>query len=110
MQNINRLRDILKSPKKIIIVPHSKPDADALGSSLGLAAFLQKKQHQVLVISPTEYPDFLTWMKGNNEVLIYRQDPEKAENEIASADVIFTLDFCALDRAGDLEDFIRSLF
>ena len=107
MQNIESLRDLLESPKNIVIVPHSKPDADALGSSLGLGAVLLKKQHKVNVISPTDYPEFLNWMKGNDEVLIYSKNSNLVVKTISEADIIFNLDYSSLDRTGSLENLIR---
>ena len=64
----------LSSPRKIVITTHVKPDADALGSSLGLSNYLIKKGHEVTVISPSDYPYFLTWMKGNDQVLDFSID------------------------------------
>ncbi|NOS56836.1 MAG: bifunctional oligoribonuclease/PAP phosphatase NrnA, partial [Cyclobacteriaceae bacterium] len=57
MKDLEGLRTLLASPKKVVIVTHFKPDADALGSSLGLAGYLAKKGHSVSVISPSDYPD-----------------------------------------------------
>ena len=57
---------------------HVKPDADALGSSLGLAGYLLKLGHQVRVITPTDYPEFLNWMEGNEDVLVFEKDKEKS--------------------------------
>ncbi|MDX1903088.1 MAG: bifunctional oligoribonuclease/PAP phosphatase NrnA, partial [Thermonemataceae bacterium] len=62
MENLNQLKEFLSSPKKIVITTHHKPDADALGSSLGLAGYLKKLGHQVNVISPSDYPRFLHWL------------------------------------------------
>ena len=45
----------LSSCKNIIIVTHKTPDGDALGSSLALYHEL-KKNHNVNVIVPNEYP------------------------------------------------------
>jgi len=92
----------------MVIVPHVNPDADALGSSLAMAAVLQKKGHQVQVISPTDYPQFLNWMKGNNEVIVYNKGNEAAANKIiAESDVIFCLDFCSLNRTDKMETTLR---
>ena len=52
MQNLNQFKDLLSTSRKCVIVMHTKPDADALGSSLGLAGYLLKKDHDVTVISP----------------------------------------------------------
>jgi phosphoesterase RecJ-like protein len=69
MKNLAAFKSLINQPKRVVIVTHFKPDADALGSSLGLAGFLRKKDHQVSVITPSDYPDFLAWMPGNNSVL-----------------------------------------
>lgn len=99
---------LLSAPKKIVITTHTKPDADALGSSLGLAGYLKKKGHEVKVISPTDYPDFLKWMKGNSEVLIFNEHPEeKSVKFIESADIIFCLDFSSLNRINELGELVR---
>src|SRR5690606_3175727 len=99
---------LLSAPKNIVITTHTKPDADALGSSLGLAGYLKKKGHEVKVISPTDYPDFLKWMKGNDEVMIFTEHPEeKSKKIVEEADVIFCLDFSSLNRINDLGDLVR---
>lgn len=108
MQDINSFKKLLDKPKRIVIVPHVNPDADALGSSLGMASVLKKKGHEVKVISPTDYPAFLHWMKGNDEVLVYNEGNESAANEIISdAEVIFCLDFCSLNRIDKMEQPVR---
>ena len=108
MQQINELRELLQSPKKIMITTHHKPDADALGSSLGLAGYLKKKGHQVTVITPTDYPSFLNWMSGNDEVLIYSHRTDgQAQAIIKDAEVLFCLDFSALSRINELGGYIR---
>jgi bifunctional oligoribonuclease and PAP phosphatase NrnA len=109
MQNIQILQQYLSSPRKIVIITHFKPDADALGSSLGLALYLKKKGHIVNVITPSDYPDFLNWMKGNKEVLVYQKDkPKKALDLAEQADLICCLDFSSLNRVDNLGDTIRN--
>ena len=44
---------------KIVIVSHVSPDGDAIGSSLGLAQFLDSQDKTVNVIVPNAFPDFL---------------------------------------------------
>ena len=93
----------MNQPRKVVIVTHVKPDADALGSSLGLAGYLKKKGHTVKVITPSDYPDFLTWMPGNSEVLIFQKDkPKAAEAFISQSDIVFCLDFSSLQRINEL--------
>lgn len=103
MQNLEAFRQLFQVARKVVILTHFKPDADALGSSLGLSGFLKKKGHEVKVITPSDYPDFLTWMPGNNEVLIFHRDkPKAAEDFISQAEVIFCLDFSSLQRINEL--------
>ena len=103
MQDFQAFKELLNTPKNIIIVTHHKPDADALGSSLGLSGYLKKKGHQVTVISPSDYPNFLRWMKGNDEVLIYEKSKKHSINQlIEAADIIFCLDFSSLPRINEL--------
>lgn len=107
MQNIQGFKDLISTPKKVVILTHFKPDADALGSSLGLAGYLKKRNHTVKVITPSDYPDFLTWMPGNNEVLIFQKDkPAAAESFIKDAEVICCLDFSSLKRINELGEMV----
>jgi phosphoesterase RecJ-like protein len=111
MEKIEAFRALLSAPKKVVIVTHFKPDADALGSSLGLAGFLQKKGHSVQVITPSDYPEFLTWMPGNKTVhAVVKENPEHlkiANTFIQAAEVIFCLDFSALNRINSLGETVR---
>lgn len=107
MQKIQAFKELISSPKKIVITTHLKPDADALGSSLGLAGYLKKKNHQVEVITPTDYPGFLSWMAGNEEVIVFEGNEARSAALVNEADIIFCLDFSCLSRINDLGDMIR---
>ncbi len=111
MDNLQAFKSLISHPKYVVIVTHFKPDADALGSSLGLAGFLRKKGHTVQVITPSDYPEFLTWMPGNEGVISLSKDsdePErKASEAITKADVIFCLDFSSLKRINQLGDMVQ---
>ena len=98
MKDTAALRDFLKTPRKIIITTHANPDADALGSSLGLYHFLSKGKHDVRVIVPTSYPDFLEWMPGNDQVINYEEKSDKSNEYISQSDLIFCLDFSGYKR------------
>ncbi len=111
MKNLAQLKALLSAPKRVAIVTHFKPDADALGSSLGLAGFLQKKGHQVKVITPSDYPEFLAWMPGSETVLSLSKNSKLPETEsegiLARADIIFCLDFSGLNRINELGDMVK---
>lgn len=111
MKNLAAFKSLISQPKRVVITTHFKPDADALGSSLGLAGFLRKKNHQVSVVTPSDYPDFLAWMPGNSSVLaLSNQHPEneqKAAVLIQNAEIIFCLDFSSLSRINSLGEMIK---
>lgn len=108
MQNLKSFKEFLSSPKNIVITTHHKPDADALGSSLGLSSYLKLKGHQVNVISPSDYPEFLYWMEGHEEVINYEAGNENRSAQIIeSADIIFCLDFNNLYRINALGKLVR---
>lgn len=108
MQDIEAFRNFLETPRKMVILTHFNPDADALGSSLGLSRFLKKKGHDVIVITPSDYPDFIGWMPKPGEVLVYKRDRvEKIASIIAQAGGIFCLDFSALHRINDMGEMVN---
>ncbi len=108
MQSIQGLKELLSSPKKILITTHHKPDADALGSSLALRGYLLKKGHEVTVVTPSDYPAFLNWMSGNEEVIIFDGNEAKANKLCEEAEVIFCLDFNALSRINKFGESVRN--
>jgi bifunctional oligoribonuclease and PAP phosphatase NrnA len=83
----------LNNPRKVVITMHQKPDADAMGSVLGLQHFLVQLGHQVQVISPTNWARWLDWMPGVQEVLDYELHRSQSDELIANAEWIFCLDF-----------------
>lgn len=88
---------------------HQKPDADAMGSTLGLYHFLKQFGHQATVISPTNWASFLNWMPGCKEVLDYERDTEKANTFLDNADWIFCLDFNVLGRTKRMAEKLSSV-
>lgn len=106
MLNLAELKEILAHPQKIVITTHHKPDGDALGSSLGLYHYLIQKNHDVQVITPTDYPEFLHWMPGNDKVMIYTEHKEKAVALVNEATLIFCTDFNSLSRINDLGEIV----
>jgi phosphoesterase RecJ-like protein len=109
IQDIQAIQLLLSTPKKIAIIPHRGPDGDAMGSTLGLYHFLLKNNHHPVVVSPNEFPDFLAWMPGSETVKIYEKDKEKCTKILEEAELIFTLDFNALHRTGEMENVLAKL-
>lgn len=102
-QDITSIKQLLSTPKKIVIVPHKNPDGDAIGSTLGLYHYLIKGQHKVNVLVPNDYPKFLKWIPGNDTILKHDTQTKACNDLINDADIIFTLDFNAFHRTGNME-------
>ena len=102
-QDITSIKQLLSSKKKIVIVPHKNPDGDAIGSTLGLYHYLIKGNHQVNVLVPNDYPSFLKWIPGNDIILRHDSKTKACHTLIEAADIIFTLDFNAFHRTGNME-------
>lgn len=104
MKDIQEIFSLLDKPKKLVVTMHQKPDADAMGSSLGLYHFLVSLGHDVNVISPTNWAEWLKWMKGAEGVIDYETNAVKANSILNEADLIFCLDFNALFRTKNMAD------
>ncbi|MES2268368.1 MAG: DHH family phosphoesterase [Bacteroidota bacterium] len=102
MLDLASLTELLSQPRKIVITTHHKPDGDAMGSSLGMYNYLIQQGHHAKVIAPTDYPEFLNWMPGNGEVIIFTENRDLSATLIADAEIIFCLDFNALSRINDM--------
>ena len=109
IQDIEAIQLLLATPKKIAIIPHRGPDGDAMGSTLGLYHFLLKNKHHPVVVSPNEFPDFLAWMPGSETVKIFEKDKQNCTKILEDAEIIFTLDFNALHRTGEMEHVLAKL-
>ncbi|WP_281234567.1 DHH family phosphoesterase [Flavobacterium gelatinilyticum] len=103
IQDIQAIQLLLAAPKKIVIIPHRGPDGDAMGSTLALYHFLLKNNHQPTVIAPNDFPDFLAWLPGSETVKIFERDTENCTKILEEAEIIFTLDFNAFHRTGEME-------
>jgi phosphoesterase RecJ-like protein len=109
IQDIQAIQLLLATPKKIAIIPHRGPDGDAMGSTLGLYHFLLKNKHHPVVVSPNEFPDFLAWMPGSETIKIFEKDKQNCTKILEDAELIFTLDFNALHRTGEMEQVLAKL-
>lgn len=104
------IQQLLATSKKIALIIHQSPDGDALGSGIALSTFLQKKGHNVSLISPDTPPLFLSWLPNIGSLLSFDQeeDRKKATQAIKQADLILCLDFPVLHRAGAVAPLIKA--
>ena len=108
--NLSLLRELIEKPaQKMVILSHTNPDGDAVGSSLAWAEALRNNGHSVTCIVPNKYPYYLDWMTGIRDIVIFKTDTEGlAEKAVSEADIIFCLDFHSLSRLDSLGDMIAA--
>jgi bifunctional oligoribonuclease and PAP phosphatase NrnA len=99
---VQQAKHLFKKANKVAIVTHQSPDGDAVGSTLALADFLQQQEKLVQVIFPDPFPEFLEWMPGSKDALIYSMQPKACEAYLNNSDVIVCLDFNQLKRLGSM--------
>lgn len=96
----NKFHEFISQFKHVVIVSHVNPDGDAIGSSLAFYYFLLKLGIDAKVIIPNDFPSFLSWMPGVENILIYDKNQEKGVGYLNSADLICCLDFNHFSRTG----------
>ncbi len=107
MEELKTIKELLSIPKDVVIVSHRSPAGHAVASSLGLRHYLEKIGHVVKIILPSDYPDFLGWMPGVNDILIFDEFPDESREIVAKAGLIFCLDFNSLDRIDKLGEAVK---
>jgi phosphoesterase RecJ-like protein len=100
LKGFEDLKMFLEKPKNIVIVGHRNPDGDAMGSTLALKLYLDKKGHNCTVVVPNEYPEFLHWLPGSDTTYRFDWQNSQSQRAINNSDIIFLLDFNALHRVG----------
>lgn len=95
---VSKFIKLLSTQNEILITTHYNPDGDALGSSLAFGRYLKNKGLSVRILVPNEFPGFLAWMPGNEDIIVYSTHAESGDRLIEQADLIFCLDYNAIKR------------
>lgn len=81
---LEQIAERIRRARRIAIVTHERPDADALGSSLGLAHALRKLGKEVRVLSYEYIPENLHFLPGIETVA--RDDPGPETDLVVAVD------------------------
>ncbi|MDI3527186.1 MAG: bifunctional oligoribonuclease and phosphatase NrnA [Tenuifilum sp.] len=87
------LKEELTQAKKIILTSHYNPDGDAIGSVLGLYHVLKQQGLNAAMVSPNDFPTFLSWLPDASNILIFSKDKLRVEQTFREADLVICLDF-----------------
>ena len=99
-----RFDALIQSPKRFVLACHVNPDGDAIGSVLAMSEFLRGYGHETKMVVANDFPDFLHWMPGAEEFLVFEKDAEACKNAIADSECIVMMDFNNLSRGGILHN------
>lgn len=108
-EELKLLHDKIVNAQHIVIVGHSRPDGDAIGSCLAWATYLSEQfgKESALVV-PNAFPDFLHWLPGRETIVRYDKHPEEVKKLFADSDLVFCLDFNLYSRVDEMEEVLRS--
>lgn len=101
-KEVLEMTQVIRSAENVVICAHRGPDGDAVGSSLGLAGYLESLGKNVEIIFPNPFPDFLRWIPQANRIRFYEQERTESSLIIEKADTIFMLDFSTIDRLKEM--------
>ena len=107
--DIKQMTGMLAGAARVAVLTHTRPDGDAVGSSLAAAAFARAMNPaaSVRVVYDTEIPDYLHFLTDGSGCVTAVQDRAAAEEVTADADLLFLTDLSGLDRLGSLEGAAR---
>lgn len=107
--DVHEFKNWMTWADRFVILTHTGPDGDAVGSSLALCSFLRDKGKDAVVIVPDQAPDFLSWLPGFKDIHVYAADSGVCDELISKADVLCGLDFNTVSRiAGASAGFVSS--
>lgn len=107
MNIFKQIEEEIRNASHIVITSHKSADGDSVGSSLGLLHFIEKLGKKAVICHPDPAPDFLYWL-DTSPILLMTEEPEKVKAAFLEADLIFCLDYNAVNRVGDMQPLLES--
>ncbi|MCK9223894.1 MAG: bifunctional oligoribonuclease/PAP phosphatase NrnA [Candidatus Muirbacterium halophilum] len=92
MDIFQQIIKFFRTGTNFLIVPHKRPDGDAIGSSLALHRIIKLVNKNSAVFIPEEIPESFRFLIVNDDIIV--QD----ENILSNYDIVITLDSSNLDR------------
>ena len=105
--DISRFRQMVSQATNVVVLSHTSPDGDAIGSSVGVSRMLNKMGITSKVILPDEFPACYRFLLQNDEVMIASASYGQAKAFIDTCDLIIAVDFNDLSRLDILKDVVK---
>lgn len=93
-EQVQRFANLIKKSQRIVLLPHTAPDGDALGSTLALRRVLTLRypEKSIDIISPDHIESYLSWMEGVDGLTLYPDFGGRSLDLIHEADLLLHLD------------------
>lgn len=104
--NWSRFRELVDGSDRIVLTSHVRPDADALGSELGLAGLLKQRGKEVRIINASSTPPRLECLDPGRQILHLGSDVKPSE--LLDAGLVIVLDTSAWAQLGEMADVVRA--
>ena len=98
--------DIIHANQSFVLTSHIRPDCDALGSELGMAAILRALGKDVRIVNGQGTPPSLTFIDPPGDILVVHEDIEP--EELVDVDVLMVLDTSAWAQLGPMGEVLRT--
>lgn len=99
--------ELVHAHQQFVLTSHIKPDCDALGSELGLAAVLESLGKQVRIVNGDPVPGHLTFIDPENKIETLGQGV--TAEELYASDAMIVLDTSAWNQLGPMADVFREM-
>lgn len=99
-RNWKDLAAILNDNESFVFSTHLQPDADGLGSELGLARYLKQKGKRVYILNPSTLRTNLAFLPKDGEVQVFNSDDHA--KILSETDVFIAFDIGNYDRLESL--------
>ncbi len=96
------IREAIEEGRNFLITSHVNPEADAIGSMVALARFLQGLSQSVRMVSPSAIPESCRFLDPAGEIVLF--DPSRADALLRAADVVFIVDLSCWSQLGSFAD------
>lgn len=98
--------EIVRRHQRFLLTSHIRPDCDALGSELGMAAILESLGKQVTIANGHATPPSLAFIDPQKRIRVIGRDIQPAD--LADIEVIIVLDTSAWIQLGPMADVVRA--
>jgi phosphoesterase RecJ-like protein len=102
----SRLSAILAGKRRVLVTSHVRPDGDALGSELAMAAVLEQLGKEVAIVNAFDVPPHLKFLDPQSK--LQRLDADVPRCWIETVDLFVVLDTCAWAQLGGMAEVLRA--